>query len=211
MADQIAATHARQTNSQPRHRIISRAGREPGTGAQLAEKGEARDECVLPVWPLAIVGAFALLLSSCINLTDLTWQKIDPVEFSEELPRDPEPEFRLEEREVEVPEAFHRIGMAVWDGSDLSDGIWVAHPAAVQPERVSIRNISNGRSVVGDLYGRDADSFEKEPDGATHMLLSAAAARVLGVAPNMPSRVEVTVIRREIVNVPMPEPGGPSL
>jgi len=37
-------------------------------------------------------------------------------------------------------------------------GVWVAYPGNTQPERVNIRNVGNGKSVVGALFKREADN-----------------------------------------------------
>ena len=163
------------------------------------------DKRAPPVQTLIVAGACSLFLASCVDLTELTWPTTGPEKQPRATAREPVTGFSLEEREIEVPHAFHRTGIAVWDGSDHADGIWVAHAATVQPERVVIRNPGNGQSAVGDLYRRNAVSFEREFDVNSVMLLSAAAARALGISPNVPSRVEVTAIRREIVSIPDPE------
>ena len=163
------------------------------------------DKRVPHVQAMIVAGALSLFLASCVDLTELTWPMTEPGELPQAIARDPGTGFSLEEREVEMPDAFHRTGVAVWDGSDHADGVWVAHAATVRPERVVIRNPGNGQSAVGDLYRRNTVSFEREFDVESVMLLSAAAARALGISPNVPSRVEVTAIRREIVSIPDPE------
>lgn len=101
------------------------------------------------------------------------------------------------ERDIEKPEIFTQRDMALWDGRPSFGGVWAALPGNVQPERVSITNVDNGKSVVGALFKRE------EQNPGPPIRLSSDAAAALGVIPGQPTLVSVTVVRREtFANVP---------
>ena len=101
------------------------------------------------------------------------------------------------ERDIEKPEIFSQRDMALWDGRPSFGGVWVALPGNVQPERVSIANVDNGKSVVGALFKRE------EQNPGPPIRLSSDAAAALEIVPGMPTLVAVTVVRREtFANVP---------
>ncbi len=102
---------------------------------------------------------------------------------------------KLVERDVEAPEAFDVTAKALWDGRPSLGGVWVAHPASKQPERVIIRNPGNGKFVIGALFRR-----ERNNPGPS-LQLSSDAASVLGVLAGTPTELSVTALRRETVNV----------
>ena len=101
------------------------------------------------------------------------------------------------ERDVEKPEIFSQRDMALWDGRPSFGGVWVALPGNVQPERVSVTNVDNGKSVLGALFKRE------EQNPGPPIRLSSDAAAALDVVPGQPTLVAVTVVRREtFANVP---------
>lgn len=102
---------------------------------------------------------------------------------------------KLVERDVETPEAFQETGKALWDGRPSLGGVWVASPDNTQPERVIIRNKTNGKFVIGALFKR-----ERENPGPS-LQLSSDAAEALGVVAGVPTLIDVTALRREQVNV----------
>ncbi|MCP5088965.1 MAG: SPOR domain-containing protein [Rhodobacteraceae bacterium] len=114
---------------------------------------------------------------------------------------------KLVERDVEAPEAFEVNTKALWDGRPSLGGVWVAHPDSKQPERVIIRNETNGKFVIGALFRR-----ERANPGPL-LQLSSDAASALGVLAGTPTMLKVTALRRETVNVeekkPTPEPETP--
>jgi cell division septation protein DedD len=103
-------------------------------------------------------------------------------------------------RDIERPDVFSVSEPALWDGRPSLGGVWVAYPANVDPERVIIRNISNGNSVVGALFRR-----ERENPGPKIQLSSDAAA-ALGIVAGSPTEISIVVLRREEVVVDVPEP-----
>ena len=101
-------------------------------------------------------------------------------------------------RDVERPDVFHVTEKALWDGRPSLGGVWVAYPANIDPERVIIRNGSNGKSVVGALFRRERDN------PGPKIQLSSDAAVALGVVAGTPTEISIVVLRREeiVVNVP---------
>lgn len=101
---------------------------------------------------------------------------------------------RLVERDVESPEVFQTAEDGLWDGRPSLGGVWVAHPAARDPERVIIRNLESGAFVVGAL-------FRRQREGAGPALqVSSDAAEALGMTAGRPARLEVTALRRVSVS-----------
>lgn len=101
------------------------------------------------------------------------------------------PEVSLVERDVEAPDVFSVDEAGLWDGRPSLGGVWVAHPSAVDPERVIIRNPSNGNFVIGALFRR-----ERENPGPALQVSSDAAAE-LGVLAGSPTQLSVVALRRE--------------
>ena len=100
---------------------------------------------------------------------------------------------KLVERDVESPEVFQVTEKALWDGRPSLGGVWVAHPDSDQPERVIIRNKTNGKFVIGALFKRERDN------PGPKLQLSSDAASALGVLAGAPTTLNVTVLRRETV------------
>lgn len=95
------------------------------------------------------------------------------------------------ERDVEAPEVFEVTDQGLWDGRPSLGGVWVAHPTVTDPERVIIRNTSNGNSVIGALFRR-----ERENPGPALQVSSDAAAE-LGLLAGAPATLNVIALRRE--------------
>ncbi len=107
---------------------------------------------------------------------------------------------RLIERDVEAPEVFQATEEGLWDGRPSLGGVWVAHPDAVDPERVIIRNEENGRFVIGALFRRERENPGPE------LMVSSDAAAALNVLAGDPTMLNVTALRREEVAEPEPAP-----
>ncbi|WP_245667587.1 SPOR domain-containing protein [Neptunicoccus sediminis] len=101
---------------------------------------------------------------------------------------------KLVERDVEAPEVFEKNENALWDGRPSLGGVWIAHPDSKQPERVIIRNESNGKFVVGALFRRERDN------PGPSLQLSSEAAAALGVQAGSPTKLRVTALRKETIN-----------
>lgn len=105
---------------------------------------------------------------------------------------------KLVERDVEAPEVFSATEAGLWDGRPSLGGIWAAHPDVADPDRVIIRNQSNGKFVIGALYRR-----EREIPGP-RIQISADAAAALGMLAGQPVELNVTALRREEVAEDIP-------
>lgn len=113
---------------------------------------------------------------------------------------------RVVERDVEVPNVFSASEAGLWDGRPSLGGVWVAYPGVKDPERVIIRNPSNGKFVIGALFRR-----EREMPGP-RLQVSSDAAAALGLLAGQPGRLEVTALRREeIAEEAPPPPAAPVL
>lgn len=100
------------------------------------------------------------------------------------------------ERDVEAPETFKLTDKALWDGRPSLGGVWVAHASVSDPERVVIRNASNGKSVVGALFRREVEN------PGPSLQLSSDAAEALGLLAGQPAVVEVVALKR--IEAPQP-------
>ncbi|MDO8884594.1 MAG: SPOR domain-containing protein [Pseudotabrizicola sp.] len=98
---------------------------------------------------------------------------------------------RLVDRDVEAPEVFQTKDKALWDGRPSLGGVWVASPDAKDPERVIIRNASNGKFVIGALFRREIEN------PGPKLQISSDAAAALGILAGAPADVSVIALRRE--------------
>lgn len=103
---------------------------------------------------------------------------------------------KLVERDVEAPEVFNVTDQGLWDGRPSLGGVWVAHPDVTEPERVIIRNESNGKFVIGALFRR-----ERELPGPK-LQMSSDAAAALNVLAGAPAPLNVIALRREETEAP---------
>ena len=107
---------------------------------------------------------------------------------------------RMVGKDVEAPDVFSATEEGLWDGRPSLGGIWVAHPDVTAPERVVIRNTSNGKSVTGALFRR-----ERDLPGPT-LQISSDAAAALGIVAGKPQELSVTALRRGDVSGETSEP-----
>ena len=107
---------------------------------------------------------------------------------------------RGELQDVEAPEIFQVTDQGLWDGRPSLGGIWVAHPDVGDPQRVLVRNESNGQTVIGALFRRERDN-----PGPVFQV-SSDAADALGMLAGAPAELNVTALIREEVTPPEPEP-----
>ena len=94
------------------------------------------------------------------------------------------------ERDVEAPEIFSVTDDGLWDGRPSLGGVWVAHPDVSDPERVIIRNQSNGKFVVGALFRRERDI------PGPSLQISSDAATSLGILAGAPTKLNVTALTK---------------
>ena len=102
----------------------------------------------------------------------------------------------LVQTDVEAPEVFQLTDQGLWDGRPSLGGVWVAHPDVTDPERVIIRNTTNGQFVIGALFRR-----ERENPGPA-LQVSSDAADALGMLAGAPAELNVTALRREEAATP---------
>lgn len=112
---------------------------------------------------------------------------------------------KLVDRDVEAPEVFNVSDDALWDGRPSLGGVWVASPDAVDPERVILRNPSNGKFVIGALFRRERDN------PGPRLQISSDAAAALGLLAGQPGKINVTALRREEVPTETPDASRPIL
>jgi len=108
------------------------------------------------------------------------------------------------ERDVEAPDVFQQTEAGLWDGRPSLGGVWVAHPDVAEPERVIIRNETNGKFVIGALFRRERDN------PGPRFQVSSDAAETLTMLAGAPTELNVTALRREEVEV-VPEISEPPL
>lgn len=106
---------------------------------------------------------------------------------------------RVVERDIEAPDVFQKTEKGLWDGRPSLGGVWVAHPDVDDPERVMIRNETNGKFVVGALFRRERDM------PGPGLQVSSDAAAALGLVAGAPTMLNVTALRRE-TETAEPEP-----
>jgi cell division septation protein DedD len=112
---------------------------------------------------------------------------------------------RLVDRDVEAPQVFQVSDEALWDGRPSLGGVWVASPDAKDPERVILRNPTNGKFVIGALFRRERIN----PGPALQISSDAAAA--LGILAGRPTNLNVTALRREEAKAEAPDAARPIL
>lgn len=101
---------------------------------------------------------------------------------------------RMVERDVEAPDVFQVTEAGLWDGRPSLGGVWVAHPDVSEPERVIVRNTTNGNFVIGALFRREVDT------PGPRVQVSSDAAATLGMLAGQPVQLNVTALRREEVS-----------
>lgn len=129
-----------------------------------------------------------------------------PVEnATDTAPVTPARSVKLVDRDVEAPEVFNVSDDALWDGRPSLGGVWVASPDAIDPERVILRNPSNGKFVIGALFRRERDN------PGPRLQISSDAAAALGFLAGHPGKISITALRREEVPTGAPDTSRPIL
>ncbi|MCB1342709.1 MAG: SPOR domain-containing protein [Pseudooceanicola sp.] len=162
--------------------------------------GEARRFSVRTIRLAGVLAAFAAV-SACDEAMMAGGKPAAPEAGSEAPTR----AARGELRDVEAPDVFSVSEAGLWDGRPSLGGIWVAHPDVTAPERVTIRNTANGKSVTGALFRRERDI------PGPRLQASSDAASALGMLGGAPVKLEVVALRREeaapvVVAEAAPEP-----
>ena len=89
----------------------------------------------------------------------------------------------------EKPEILDLSASVIWDGEQTLGGNWISHPDVDSPERVLIKNISNGKSIVGAIF----QQTKKMKTGPA--VISSDAAKALNIAQNDQTKVQIIAVR----------------
>lgn len=143
----------------------------------------------------ALVAMMATAISGCENFPQLSNQGATTQTNAATESGPSTASLNLQERDVEAPDIFNATDLAIWDGRPSFGGVWVAYPGNQQPERVNIRNVENGNSVVGALFKREEDN------PGPPIRLSSDAAQALEIEPGTPARLTITALRREPIEI----------
>jgi cell division septation protein DedD len=141
---------------------------------------------------LAFLLASAAMLSACEEGTNFFATAPQDAQGTE-IPAQQQTSTKIVERDVEAPDVFQVTADGLWDGRPSLGGVWVAHVDVTDPERVIIRNSSNGKFVIGALFKRERSA--PGPD----IQVSSDAAEALGMLAGSPAALNVTALRREEV------------
>ena len=145
---------------------------------------------------IALCGASALVLAGCEDGVGPDLRPSGPEAAGEQAAQ-------TVIREVERADIFGSTELALWDGRPSLGGQWVAHPDVKDPERVRIRNTTNGQTINGALFRRE------RVNPGPRIQVSSDAAAALGMLAGQPTELEVVVIRtEEVVIAPPPPPEG---
>lgn len=143
--------------------------------------------------------AATILLSGCEDTGQFNLGKVFQGNTASEASQRTGNTTKTTERDIEAPEVFSATEDGLWDGRPSLGGVWVAHPDVTDPERVIIRNNSNGKFVVGALFRRARDL------PGPRLQISSDAAEALGMLAGAPSELNVTALRKEVVTEEPPE------
>ena len=88
----------------------------------------------------------------------------------------------------EKPKILDISASVIWDGSQTLGGNWVSHPDINTPERVLIKNTTNGKSVVGAVFQQNKNLNK----GLA--AISSDAAKALGIANNTETKLQIIAI-----------------
>ena len=89
----------------------------------------------------------------------------------------------------EKPEILDISASVIWDGDQTLGGNWISHQDTTNPERVLIKNISNGKSIVGAVF----QQTKKTKIG--YALISSDAAKALDIVQNEKTKVQIVAVR----------------
>ena len=89
----------------------------------------------------------------------------------------------------EKPKILDISATVIWDGSQTLGGNWVSHPSVKSPERVLIKNATNGKSVVGAVF-QQTKNLDK---GLAS--ISSDAAKALSISKNNETTLQLVAIK----------------
>ena len=87
----------------------------------------------------------------------------------------------------EKPEILDISTSVFWDGKQTLGGNWISHPDVDSPERVLIKNIANGKSIVGAIFQQSKKMKSKSAQ------ISSDAAKSLKINKNEKTKVQLIV------------------
>ena len=128
---------------------------------------------------IKLIGKFLLLLSFVNTITGCNplINKSNSAKNTENVTLD------------EKPEILDISTSVIWDGDQTLGGNWISHPDTASPERVLIKNISNGKAIVGAVF----QQTKKTKTGSA--LISSDAAKALDIAQNEKTKVQIVAVR----------------
>jgi len=88
----------------------------------------------------------------------------------------------------EKPKILDISTSVIWEGSQTLGGNWISHPNIESPERVLIKNATNGKSVVGAVF-QQTKNLDKGLAA-----ISSDAAKALGVSKNNETKLQIVAI-----------------
>ena len=88
----------------------------------------------------------------------------------------------------EKPKILDIAATVIWDGSQTLGGNWVSHPNIKSPERVLIKNTTNGKSVVGAVF-QQTKNFNKGLAA-----ISSDAAKALSISKNKETEIHIVAV-----------------
>ena len=89
----------------------------------------------------------------------------------------------------EKPEILDISTSVVWDGKRTLGGNWVSHPDINSPEKVLIKNTSNGKSAVGAIF-QQTRNLNKGLAA-----ISSDAAKTLSISKNDETKLQIVAIK----------------
>ena len=89
----------------------------------------------------------------------------------------------------EKPKILDISTSVIWDGSQTLGGNWVSHPNIKSPERVLIKNTTNGKSVVGAVFQQNKNLNK----GLA--AISSDAAKALSISKNDETKLQLVAIK----------------
>lgn len=145
---------------------------------------------------LSAVLTAAMFLSACEEGENFSF--LQPAEADSET-RALQPVATGEFQDVERPDIFAADEAGLWDGRPSLGGVWVAHPDVGDPERVLIRNVTNGQTVVGALFRRERDN------PGPRIQVSSDTAVALNMLAGQPTELSIVALRREEIIIEVEE------
>ena len=89
----------------------------------------------------------------------------------------------------EKPKILDISASVIWDGGQTLGGNWVSHPDVNGPERVLIKNTTNGKSVVGAVF----QHTKNRNKGLA--AISSDAAKALRISKNNETKLQIVAIK----------------